>query len=482
MPFDPFRRFRLRSRTPVPIIPLASEDDTDESSPERDRPRIVHMLALKSPRKSGERHLGLTEKPKLSRSATEKLTSSESTRIALTLDKPPLTERPPKKSSKSAVASSVTHPTTDAVDALHLSEKPTLIRRVTSKLHITIPSRSGTHALRSRPSTRTLPGDWGPSSGPRAPKSTLPASPTLPNSFVSKRHREAALRERGLLPPRKDLSQQEREADERLGCVPLPDNVTSGGSTDAERLKANWLATNQTSESSDSECGPPVPPQLHSTRLSPSAAPPSDADVFRRSCEGKTDLPPAGRPSFCSSAPPLSISSHLEVLHEEPSELPILPLPPLSRVNLPLIVASSVDCPPSPILVESPVSCTFSSHCPGSTLESQSQSSHRPFPERESMHSSPRKRTSESSDRGRRAVGSSLTRLGSRSLSNLRRSVAGSLRVPSSTTLSSADHSSLQAPRAAIDPTMHSVGSILRETRDIQDAESRRLCELAFLD
>lgn len=123
MPFDPFRRFRLRSRTPVPIIPLASEDDTDESSPERDRPRIVHMLALKSPRKSGERHLGLTEKPKLSRSATEKLTSSESTRIALTLDKPPLTERPPKKSSKSAVARYVHWPSCHPVLFPHVHLK-----------------------------------------------------------------------------------------------------------------------------------------------------------------------------------------------------------------------------------------------------------------------------------------------------------------------------------------------------------------------
>lgn len=79
-------------------------------------------------------------------------------------------------------------------------------------------------------------------------------------------------------------------------------------------------------------------------------------------------------------------------------------------------------------------------------------------------------------------VGSSLSRFGTRSLSNLRRSVAGSLRAPSSSALSTADLPPTQAPRAAIDPTIHSIGSIIREAKDIQDAESRRLCELAFLD
>ncbi|KAI9574031.1 hypothetical protein HD554DRAFT_2310555 [Boletus coccyginus] len=472
-PFDPFRRLRLRSR-PVPTLPSSSEDDSDESSPERGRPHIVHVTAPKNVRKSGDHLLTIPESGK--RGAPDKVT--ESTHISLTLDKaPPRPERPSRKPFISGVVN-------DSVDALQPPTKPTLIRRVTSKLHISIPSKSGPQ-LRSRPSTRTLPIDSGPPThGPRSPRATIPVSPTLPNSFVSKENREAALRERGLLPPRKDLSAQEREADERLRCVPSPVSITFDGSTEAERLKASWLAVNRTSESSDSECGPPAPPHLQPNR-SPSSTPP-DANVLRRLGEGRTDLPPAGRPSFCSSVPPLSTSSYLEVLHEEPWEQgPITPPPLLSPPNLPVIVSSSLEPPPSPILVESPISCTFSSLYPGSTLESHSQSSHPPFPEKENIHwPAPRSRTSDSGDRPPRVVGS-LSKLGTRSLSNLRRSIAGSLMVPSSSTLSIADRSSTasaRAPRTAIDPTIHSIGSIIRETRDIQDAESRRLTERAFLD
>jgi hypothetical protein len=356
-----------------------------------------------------------------------------------------------------------------------------LIRRVTSKLHISIPSRSNTQ-LRSRPSTRTLPGDLGPPT--QGPRPTIAVSPTLPNSFISKEHREAALRERGLLPPRKDLSEQERERDARLGCVPSPVGITFHGSTEAEQLKASWLAVNRTSESSDSECGPPAPPSLQGTRPPSSSVPPPDANVLRRSGEGKTDLPPAGRPSFCSSVPPLSTSSYLDVLLEEPSEQgPITPPPLLLPANLPVIVSSPLEPPPSPMLAESPVSFTFSSHCPGSTLESQSQTSHSHGPEKENIRwPASRSRTSDSGGRPHKVVGYSLSRLGTRSLSNLRRSVAGSLRVPSSSALSTADLPPSPTPRMAIDPTIHSLGSIIREARDIQDAESRRLSELAFLD
>ncbi|KAF8126940.1 hypothetical protein EV363DRAFT_498768 [Boletus edulis] len=169
---------------------------------------------------------------------------------------------------------------------------------------------------------RTLSGDMAPpAQRPRDPRTTNAVSPPLPNSFVSKQHREAALRERGLLPPSKDLSEQEREADERVGSFPSPAISTIHGSTEAERLKASWLAINRTSESSDSERGPP-----HSSP--PSSVPPPDAGPLRRSGDGKTDQLPTGRPSYCSSVPPLSPASCLEVLHEEPSEQgPFLPSP-----------------------------------------------------------------------------------------------------------------------------------------------------------
>lgn len=358
---------------------------------------------------------------------------------------------------------------TDPLPSDRDTPKPTLIRRVTSKLNISLPLKPGPDGLRSRPSTRTLPPDLRlPTPAPRSP-----ASPTLPDSFVSKRRREAALRERGLLPPRKDLSVQEREEDERFGSYPSPASATfNGGSSEAERLKAGWLAVNRNSESSESDCGPHPSPYLQPTRVCPESLPslPFESEA-RRSSE---------RPSLCTSLPPLSIPSFLEVLHEESSDqAPITPPPPLSSPRLPIIVSSPSD---EPVIVDSPVSCTPSSHYPGSTLGS-SQSDHAPsVPERNHLRSpASRRRTSDSGHQSRRVVGTSLTRFGTHSLTNLRRSMTDSFGRASTSTLSSADHASI-GPRTAISPTIHSIGSIINETTGIKDAESRRLSELAFLD
>lgn len=82
-------------------------------------------------------------------------------------------------------------------------------------------------------------------------------------SAHAKRQRDAALRERGLLPPlkpSKDLSQQEREQDKRIPIVPLermepgpqsddPDVVMSA----ADLVKQEWEAKNQDVESSQRE-------------------------------------------------------------------------------------------------------------------------------------------------------------------------------------------------------------------------------------
>ena len=82
-------------------------------------------------------------------------------------------------------------------------------------------------------------------------------------------------------------------------------------------------------------------------------------------------------------------------------------------------------------------------HCPRSTRESPSQSSHSPVPEKENVRSpASRRRTSDS----RKVAGSSLSRLGTRSISNLRRSVS----VPSSSIFSTADHS--------LSPSAHTEG------------------------
>ncbi|KAF9223790.1 hypothetical protein BS17DRAFT_781199 [Gyrodon lividus] len=391
--------------------------------------------------------------------------------------------------------------------------KPTLMRRVTSKLNISIPSsKSHTYGLQSQPPPRTSREDTKhPSWLPRSPRVTLPVSPTLPNSFVSKENREAALRERGLLPPCKDLSEQERAADDRLGCAPLPPDAAADGFSEAEQLKEKWLAINRTSDSSASDCGPaaphlkyvatsaqfmlvsPSPPNISCWHSSP------NVDSSCRSCEAKTDVALVGRPSISSTVPPLSISSYLEVLHEDPSEQgPLTPPPPFTSVKPPIIISTPVEdeFPSSPVIVESPVSCSFPSYlaAPGSVSQLDGPASP---PEKDRARNvippppASRRRTSDSGDRRRPSMGPTLSKFGTNSLSNLGRSVAGSLRKPSSRTLSTADlpaslnlpsHFVVQAPRTAISPTMHSRGSILLETRDIEDAESRRLSELAFLD
>lgn len=98
MPFDPFRRFRLRPN-PVSTLPSSSEEDSDESSPERGRPRIIHVSAPKHAHKSADHPLHIPDSRK---SASDKLT--ESTHIAVTLPKSPHLDRPSKKQLKSGVA------------------------------------------------------------------------------------------------------------------------------------------------------------------------------------------------------------------------------------------------------------------------------------------------------------------------------------------------------------------------------------------
>lgn len=102
--FDPFRRFRLRS-TPAPTLPSSSEEDSDESSPERDRPHIIHIAPGKNDRKSGEPFVSISESGKTSRGAPEKFT--ENTHMTFSFDKASHTthpERPSKKSLKFGLA------------------------------------------------------------------------------------------------------------------------------------------------------------------------------------------------------------------------------------------------------------------------------------------------------------------------------------------------------------------------------------------
>ncbi|KAH7884467.1 hypothetical protein F5I97DRAFT_1812199 [Phlebopus sp. FC_14] len=170
------------------------------------------------------------------------------------------------------------------------------------------------------------------------------------------------------------------------------------------------------------------------------------------------------------------------------------------HIRPPIIVSTPVEDSflPSPVVVESPISCSFSAYLdPASTSQPHLSIPEVPtLPDKENNAvpfpppPASRRRTTDSGDRRRKSVGQTLSKFGTNSLSNLRRSV-GSTRSSSTATFSTADlppsptlpsHLATQTPRMALSPTMHSRGSILLETRDIEDAESRRLCEMAFLD
>lgn len=123
-PLDPFRRFRLRSNTQLPP-PSSSEEDSDESSPDHDTPRVIHIPAPKHPRKSGERLVSIPDNGKISRGAPENL--SERAHIALSFGKSPDAnhpERPSKKPSKSGVARSVELPCFLSYPSTFISSSP----------------------------------------------------------------------------------------------------------------------------------------------------------------------------------------------------------------------------------------------------------------------------------------------------------------------------------------------------------------------
>ncbi|KAG1725378.1 hypothetical protein EDB19DRAFT_1756240 [Suillus lakei] len=331
--------------------------------------------------------------------------------------------------------------------------------------------------------------------------------PSLIRRVTSRLHitnREAALRERGLLPPRKDLSEQEREADERLAPILVPDKEHSGLSA-ASKIKEEWMSTNRSSETRASDSGsafyPRQLPSFSALASGVSPLPYSASSSLRQSstCDSdftRADLnaetPFRARSSISSSVPPLSPSSHLEVLEEEPAEHvpPTPPPPPPHHVQPPIIISTPVEDSFSPglaVLDESPISCTFSTYLAPPGSSSQPHTPPPVIPDKENSYSSfpappSRRRTIDSNVRRRSSVGTHLSRFGTNSLTNLRRSVIGSTRYSGSSADLSSTSSQHSSPRVSIRPTMHNRGSILLETKGIQDAESRRLSELAFLD
>ena len=73
-------------------------------------------------------------------------------------------------------------------------------------------------------------------------------APPLVNDFTSKEQREAALRERGLIPaPKKDLSELEEDLDRRnTKTTPIPRGQTTkdGQPSAAEKIMQEWKAKN----------------------------------------------------------------------------------------------------------------------------------------------------------------------------------------------------------------------------------------------
>ncbi|KAH7913510.1 hypothetical protein BJ138DRAFT_1145870 [Hygrophoropsis aurantiaca] len=490
--------FRLRWR---PKPPPNSEDDSDiSSSPEEATTRTkFHISAPKNGRKNVALLVNSSHDEKPSRGAPEKVSVSakaghQNPAPVQASSSAEQTSKLLRKPTRHGLVNMTTNaPPQPSTAAKHLPQKPTtLLRRVTSKLHISIPTNH------SRPSHLDIDSPRVSLGRPRSPN--MPRSPTLPNALVSRENREAALRERGLLPPRKDLSEQEREADEKLDIVA---SAVIGGNDDdmlsaATKIKEEWLALNRrpsADSSVDSHAG--VYPRVLSAPNFGTMSMPTL--ISHRSSDAESidhDPPFPGRPSFSSSAAlPVSNSSQLATLQEEPT--PPLDSEPIGQERClkrdlppPIIITPVEDTFSPSMLVESPVSGTFPSvSLPPPPPEKEKENLHSKFP----PPPGPRRRTTDSDDRRRRTFAPGLSKFNTSSLSNLRRSVIGSIRAPStlppSPTLPShlgngmAHADSCGATlRPALSPTMHSRGSILLETKEIMDEESRRLSEMAFLD
>ncbi|KAG1843801.1 hypothetical protein DFJ58DRAFT_803936 [Suillus subalutaceus] len=484
--FDAFR-FRWWSKsTAKPLLPPSE----DRSDPEGVKRRIsFHISPSKNTRPPPDRPRDVQKPlPRIPTGSTAKLFHDE---VVHEKSSDHFLEKPAKETEKLVPllrSNTNIHKSSPRTTKSQPNMKPSLIRRVTSSRHPPCPTHTPANVKRS-------------SRLPRSPRATLARSPTLPNSFVSRENREAALRERGLLPPKKDLSQQEREADERLASMPAPDKDQNGFSA-AAKIKEEWLSINRPSETrAPDSIFPRQLPSLSALALGASSLSYSASSSLPQSsacdsdCTGAdliAETPFRTRSSTSSSVPPLSPSSPLEVLEEEPAEHvpPTPPPPPPHHVQPPIIISTPVEdsfAPGHAGLVESPISCNFSTYLAPPGSPSQPHTSPPVIPDKENSYSpfpaSPsRRRTMDSNARRRSSVGIHLSKFGTNSLTNLRRSVTGSTRHSGSSADLSSTSSQYSSPRVSIMPTMHNRGSILLETKGIRDAESRRLSELAFLD
>lgn len=117
-------------------------------------------------------------------------------------------------------------------------KKSGLFRRLTNKLKP--PAAATLSALPKSPTVGSFP-----RAGP---------APSLSNDLVAKERRQAALRERGLLPP--DLSQLEKEQDQRYTTVVEQPLQSPDGESAARKIQQDWIAKNNVSAPEDADTGP----------------------------------------------------------------------------------------------------------------------------------------------------------------------------------------------------------------------------------
>ncbi|KAJ4477333.1 hypothetical protein J3R30DRAFT_3484801 [Lentinula aciculospora] len=203
-------------------------------------------------------------------------------------------------------------------------------------------------ANRSFPSTKRLSTTFRKSSQSPQPASRVP----IPSAH-SRQLREAALRERGLLPP-KDMSAQEREQDNQMSPVfPLSQAVYTDGLSEADRIKQSWEAKIQPYDTIGHE-------ELLDSAVGQATKPEDANGSFDEAVREVTVPPSSPKPT-----PPIRKSSSR-------ARLAKAKLPPTSELPPTPLGPESIPLPPSPvqdtfISVEIPFQPSFSASSPPST-------------------------------------------------------------------------------------------------------------------
>ncbi|PBK75963.1 hypothetical protein ARMSODRAFT_1080119 [Armillaria solidipes] len=289
----------------------------------------------------------------------------------------------------------------DSPDIASLSEKLPVRRTTGAERHKTNSPTPQLQMSKSKTLLRTISTTF------RKVSPTIPSSPSPP---VSQYNRDAALRERGLLPPL-PLSIQELEQDRRIPSLELKDDTDDDQPSAAHRIKEEWETKNRTTEaeqrerlthfkfggsssqsSSDLtqpqvlevviEMDSPAPSPTTATSLhSKSLKPPALHLHPSTSCVPSHDAPsgPEPDPVFVPLPPSPLLTSVPEAADVDPALIPIPPSPISKDLVLPAghvadsatsssIPADKVEsqkqlCPPSPTflnLVTPPSSPTMS--------------------------------------------------------------------------------------------------------------------------